>query len=491
MIGKRRVSAAFFWFIKVLYIMGSGGQHLNTDLESTQILQNDIPWFTGCDMNTAHAPYLSDAFAWEADLREQTLRIFGFSGESVCGMPLAKYLKYVCPDDATRIESFLATQNIGEPQSLDFHLRVRAKNAQRRYRVRGRVFASGEAVFAAGVAFDTDCSETYLKRLDYLETHDELTGLYNAHTLDGFYEAALEKGMLPQTLIVSSIDGLKEFNETMGYHAGSTLIKSVADVLGECFFDADIIARVGGGDFCAAFFGKERSEIEHRIGEATMQLHKTYLNLVKAHVTFGFASSEEKADFSTMYSKALAHMKKNGSIKKVLSEPCVIDPLNELIAQRTGWGKRVTRIGSLATQVGTAMGCDEEQLSEIRVLSRIVDLGLIGIDARLLKNRTQLSGRDRQEYMRHIEIGRGIITSIDTLAFLEPLYLQVYQRYEGQQDTALPSKVLAVVIAFDDIAFERGSDQIAGIMSWLRRQKARYCPEVVEAMMAVTAGRPM
>jgi hypothetical protein len=133
-----------------------------------------------------------------------------------------------------------------------------------------------------------------------------------------------------------------------------------------------------------------------------------------------------------------------------------------------------------------ALGCGEETLGEIRVLSRIVDIGLIGIDERLLKNRTHLSGRDRQEYMRHVDIGRGIIAGTEALTFMEPLYLQVYRRYDEQRDAALPGCVLAAVAAFDDIAFERGGEHMEGIRDWLRRQKSRYCPEVVEAMISLT-----
>ncbi len=118
-------------------------------------------------------------------------------------------------------------------------------------------------------------------------------------------------------------------------------------------------------------------------------------------------------------------------------------------------------------------------------MSRIVDIGLIGIDERLLKNRLHLSGRDQKEYQRHIEIGREIISGIDTLAFMEPLYLQVYRKYGEQPDAALPGCVLAAVTAFDDIAFERG--EMEGIRDWLGRQKKRFCPEVVNAMLAVTA----
>jgi HD-GYP domain-containing protein (c-di-GMP phosphodiesterase class II) len=123
-------------------------------------------------------------------------------------------------------------------------------------------------------------------------------------------------------------------------------------------------------------------------------------------------------------------------------------------------------------------------MNEIRVLSRIVDLGLIGIDERLLKNRARLSGRDKQEYMRHVDIGRDIISGIDTLAFMEPLYLQVFRKFGENQNTAVPGCVLAAVRAFDDIAFDRG--EMEGVREWLRRQKSHFCPEVVRAMMEVT-----
>jgi len=462
---------------------------LNTELEDAFSRQNGILWMKRNINGAQQVPFFSDAFAWEADLYAQTLRISGFSEGTAQVMPLAACLEHVHPEDAARLRSLIAADSFREYQNVDYNIRVRLGRAYRNYRLRGSVFMPDGSARVVGVAFDSDCAQAYLKRLDYLETHDELTGLCNAHMLDTFYEAALQKGMLPQSLIVASIDGLKDINETLGYQAGNTLIKSVSDVLRECFFDADMIARAGGGDFCAAFFGKEKSEIEHSIGEANMQLHKTYLNLVKANVTFGFAVCAEKTDFSTIYSQALARMRKNGNIKKILSEGSVNDPINDIIAQWMGWGKRVTRLSSLATQVGAALGCGEEEMNEIRILSRIVDLGLIGIDRRLLQNRAQLTGRDKQEYLRHIEIGRDMIASVSTLSFMEPLYMQVYKRYEEGLSAAMPGCIMAAVVAFDDIAFERGTEQMEGIRDWLRRQRTRLCPEVVEALMTITRGR--
>jgi diguanylate cyclase (GGDEF)-like protein len=464
-------------FVYISAVQHGWEEALNDDHER-------VSGFSACAAGTERAPFLFDAFAWEADLAAQTLRVSAFSEDAVQEMSFAECWEYLHAEDAARIKSLIASGSIREQQTVDCSIRVRSGGEYRRYRVRGRLVTSQNTVSAVGMAFDAGCSEGYLQRLRFLETHDELTGLYNARMLDNFYETSLQKGMLPQTLIVATIDALKEFNETMGYQAGNTLIKNVADVMKECFFDADLIARVGGGDFCVAYFGTERSEIEHRIDDATMQLHKTYLNLMKANVTFGFAFCTEKEGFSPLYSRALAQMKKNGYIKKVLSEPCAIDPINEIIAQRVGWGKRVTRLTSLAVQVGTALGCNEEEMNEIRILSRIVDLGLIGIEERLLKNRAQLSGRDKQDYLRYVEIGRGIISSIDSLAFMEPLYLQVFQKYGEDPNAEVPGCVLAAVKAFDDIAFERG--EMEGVKDWLRRQKSRFCPEVVKTMMEIT-----
>ncbi len=462
---------------------------MNIELKNARSRQSSFPWLNQNISGAQVSPFSSDAFAWEADIGAQTVSVSGFSEGTMQVYSFAAYLEHVHPDDAAKIRSFIAADGIAENENVDLSLRVRVSGAYRNFRLRGRMFLSDGTRVVVGVAFDSDCAKAYVERLDYLETHDELTGLYNAHMLDMFYETTLQKGMLPQSLVVASIDGLKDINETLGVKAGNTLIKSVSDVIRECFFDADMIARSGGGDFCAAFFGKEKSEIEHCIGEANMQLHKIYLNLVKANVTFGFAVCTEKTDFSAIYSHALSHMRKNGNIKKVLSNTCVIDPINEIIAQLTGWGKRVTRLCSLATQVGAALNCGEEEMNEIRILSRIVDIGLIGIDRRLLQNRMQLTGKDKQEYMRHVEIGRDMILGVSELSFMEPLYMQVYQRYEEGEGAALPGCIMTVAAAFDDITFERGAEQMEGIRDWLRRQKTKYCPAVVEAMMGITRGR--
>jgi len=87
------------------------------------------------------------------------------------------------------------------------------------------------------------------KRLEYLSTHDAMTGLYNRF----FYEAELERlqagRMYPVSILMSDLDGLKRINDYNGHAAGDELLKRTARVLRESFRAEDVVARIGGDEF--------------------------------------------------------------------------------------------------------------------------------------------------------------------------------------------------------------------------------------------------
>ena len=89
-------------------------------------------------------------------------------------------------------------------------------------------------------------------RFEYKSFHDGLTGLYNR---DYFSEqmARLGKdlGRSPLvSIILIDIDGLKIVNDTLGHKAGDDLLISAAKIISESFRQVDIIARIGGDEFC-------------------------------------------------------------------------------------------------------------------------------------------------------------------------------------------------------------------------------------------------
>lgn len=99
-----------------------------------------------------------------------------------------------------------------------------------------------------------------------LSLTDDMTGLYNRR---GFYVLA-ESALLAARehgreglLVYLDVDGLKQVNDEAGHDVGDELIADVADVMRAVLHPSDIVARIGGDEFCvliAEFEGDPRTQ---------------------------------------------------------------------------------------------------------------------------------------------------------------------------------------------------------------------------------------
>ncbi len=119
----------------------------------------------------------------------------------------------------------------------------------------------GKLAGAVHVARDITRRREMEDRLRYLNTHDEMTQLYNR----AFFEAEveqLEKGRLaPLSVVIADLDGLKKANDCSGHEYGDGLIRAAADLLRELFRADDVIARIGGDEFAVLLKGVGEDEL--------------------------------------------------------------------------------------------------------------------------------------------------------------------------------------------------------------------------------------
>ena len=93
----------------------------------------------------------------------------------------------------------------------------------------------------------------YIQKLRETSIRDPLTGLYNRRH---FFEAAqtfhcrLCRGEEPMTLAMIDIDHFKKVNDTHGHAVGDEVLKHVAQGLTNRFRGDDVVARLGGEEFC-------------------------------------------------------------------------------------------------------------------------------------------------------------------------------------------------------------------------------------------------
>ena len=119
---------------------------------------------------------------------------------------------------------------------------------------------NGEPVYDAdggflgyrGTSRDISARKQAEERIQYLATHDALTGLPNrvifSELLNHAIGAARRKACSLALLFVD-LDRFKVINDTLGHQVGDGLLKGVAAQLKHCVRAADVVARLGGDEF--------------------------------------------------------------------------------------------------------------------------------------------------------------------------------------------------------------------------------------------------
>ena len=82
---------------------------------------------------------------------------------------------------------------------------------------------------------------------------DDLTGLTNRRGFALFGDTVLGicgRQGAPVTLVYADLDDLKWINDTFGHREGDRAIRSAAELLASTFRSSDVVARVGGDEFC-------------------------------------------------------------------------------------------------------------------------------------------------------------------------------------------------------------------------------------------------
>lgn len=106
--------------------------------------------------------------------------------------------------------------------------------------------------FLYGSIFDVTERKQSSISLEYLATHDSLTGVYNRREFDRRLRMSLhraDRDSSPLTLLYMDLDQFKVVNDTCGHKAGDVLIKQLSQQLSDVVGSKGMLARLGGDEF--------------------------------------------------------------------------------------------------------------------------------------------------------------------------------------------------------------------------------------------------
>ena len=163
-----------------------------------------------------------------------------------------------------------------------------------------------------GIAFGIDVTESRRRalELEYLASHDPLTGLPNRRSFENAVEKAVARARRgrPSVLFFADIDDFKLCNDEHGHAFGDSVLVEIARRLAEQIREVDEIARLGGDEFGVLLEEADLDdarEVAERMREAVRSVDARGALL---DLSIGVAWIEEDCDYESALMGADAAM---------------------------------------------------------------------------------------------------------------------------------------------------------------------------------------
>lgn len=215
----------------------------------------------------------------------------------------------VHPDDLDRcVEIWLANLETRTPFVMDYRL-TRHDGEYRWIRDYGRPFNGPDGEFAGfiGACYDITDMRDQAAALDFLATHDALTGVPNRRAFEAEVARAIAfagRGTTSSVLF-ADVDRFKVCNDLRGHAFGDMMLIEVSKAIRATVREIDFVARIGGDEFAVLLWGQpadDTDEVRARLAAAVAEtgaVHDMDIGL-----SIGAAPVEAESDISHILSEA-------------------------------------------------------------------------------------------------------------------------------------------------------------------------------------------
>lgn len=131
--------------------------------------------------------------------------------------------------------------------------------------------------------------------LQYLGTHDALTGLFNRTYFEEERGRLQVSRRFPVSIVVAEVDGLKEVNETQGHEAGDNLLRRASEVLKASFRGEDVVARLGSAEFAIILPETDANAIDSAVQRIRklLEMNNNFYQGARLTLSVGSATAEK------------------------------------------------------------------------------------------------------------------------------------------------------------------------------------------------------
>lgn len=297
------------------------------------------------------------------------------------------------------------------------------------------------------------------EKIRFLSFHDVLTGVYNRAFFNQELKRLDVKRQLPLSIIIGDVNGLKLVNDAFGHCMGDKLLKTIAGIFKDSCRQEDIVARWGGDEF-AILLPQTRQEAALRICENIKETcRRAAADPIQPSIALGVAAKEyEHNNISEVIQEAEARMYRNKLLESNSIRSSIMSSLEDELQQRALESrKHVERLQQMCAAFADFLRLTEQQQKNLELISRLHDIGKLGIPEEILRKPGPLSNSEWYIIKRHSEIGYRIIRNSLNFVQVADEVLAHHEKWDGTgypkgncgADIPFLSRILAIIDAYD------------------------------------------
>ncbi|OPL09752.1 MAG: hypothetical protein AVO34_04865 [Firmicutes bacterium ML8_F2] len=297
------------------------------------------------------------------------------------------------------------------------------------------------------------------ERIRYISFYDTLTGLYNRTFLEEEMQRLDTQRQLPISVVMIDLNGLKLVNDTYGHSLGDEMLKAVAGVLKHSCRAEDIIARWGGDEFVILLPQTSADKAESTCKRIKERCQGVYIKDVPVSLASGVAEKAEtdtalpdilRAAEDNMYRQKLAESRSHRS--------AVLNALLKTLAAKSFETEEHTRrMQQVALRIGQKLGLPDSELSRLRLLIRLHDIGKINVSMEILTKKGPLTPDEEEMLKKHPETGYRITRATEEFSHVAEDILAHHEHWDGSgypqglkgKNIPLLARIVAIADAYD------------------------------------------
>jgi diguanylate cyclase (GGDEF)-like protein len=307
---------------------------------------------------------------------------------------------------------------------------------------------------------------------------------------------------------MGDVNGLKLTNDTYGHTEGDKLLIAVADILRKCCRKEEIIARIGGDEFCI-IMPQTDSATAQSICSRIYQACDNYKS-GKGKKTFYPSislghSTKDNSDQSIdqVIKDAEDYMYHKKLLERNTTHSSVINSIQATMRESSNdTEEHSDRMIKMSIELGSALGLSDEQLLELDLLSRLHDIGKICIDERILSKPGKLTEAEWAKVKQHPEVGYKIAQASTELVRISQLILSHHERWDGNGypqglngvQIPLLSRIIAIIDAYDamtqDRPYRKAMPKESAINEIIDNANKQFDPQIAQVFIEKVLHEP-